>query len=70
MVMVKGEQNHRKTIDVNGSRRKKPSYPIAPKKCPLFTSNCSSKKVKNNEYGEKRYSNDVVKEESTYLMLP
>ena len=23
MVMVKGEQNHQKTIDVNGSRRKK-----------------------------------------------
>ena len=36
--MVKGEQNHRKTIDANGSRGKKPSYPIAPKKWPLFTS--------------------------------
>ena len=31
MVMVKGEQNHRKTIDANGTRGKKPSYPIAPK---------------------------------------
>ena len=36
--MVKGEQNHRRTIDANGSRGKKPSYPIAPKKWPLFTS--------------------------------
>ena len=36
--MVKGEQNHRKTIDANGSRGKKPLYPIAPKKWPLFTS--------------------------------
>ena len=39
MVMVKGEQNHRKTINANGSRRKKPLYHIAPKKWPLFTSN-------------------------------
>ena len=36
--MVKGEQNHRKTIDANGSRGKKTSYPIAPRKWPLFTS--------------------------------
>ena len=37
--MVKGEQNHWKTIDANGSCGKKPSYPIAPKKWPLFISN-------------------------------
>ena len=36
--MVKGEQNHQKTIDANRSLGKKPSYPIAPKKWPLFTS--------------------------------
>ena len=38
MVMVKGQQNHRKSINATVSCGKKPSHPIAPKKLPLLTS--------------------------------
>ena len=49
--MVKGEQNHRKNIDANGSRRKKTSYRIVPTNWPLFTSSRALKLVRITSVG-------------------